>query len=225
MTEHISDVTGRPRPVPGPPGEAALVVVDVQRDFADPAHLPWLSPADRDRVLAAVERTADLVGRARAAGVPVVWVRLEQDLAEPWGSSRWHRGLLDADPDTLLSREPCVAGTSGAEWFGVEPEPEEPVVAKRRYSGFHGTDLERVLHGIGATWVTVCGLTADCCVDSTARDAFQLGFRVVVAADATASYEEDRHSSAMRALALHAAVVAGSEETAAAWTAPSSDRG
>src|SRR5699024_2579696 len=133
----LVDTSGRVWPSPGPREEAALLVVDVQRDFTDPALLPWLDTADQERITAAVERVNALVAAARAMEVRVVWVRLAQEPDRPWGSSRWLRGLLDACEDTLREQEPCLAGTPGADWYRVAPAPGEEVVVKRRYSAFH----------------------------------------------------------------------------------------
>jgi nicotinamidase-related amidase len=215
----LTDVSGRVW-APGTVEEGALLVVDVQRDFADPAVLAWLDEADRDRVAAAVERTSALVAAARDAGVRVVWVGLGQDLSEPWNASRWLRGLPDRtsdDPVTDPEEEPCVEGTPGAEWFGVSPGPGEEVVVKRRYSGFLDTGLADTLRAAETTWVVVAGLTTECCVDATARDACQLGFRTVVASDATAAYQEDAHRHALAILAQNTAVVATADAVAAWW--------
>lgn len=217
VTVHITDVSGSSRPLPVSWGGAALLVVDVQRDFADPERLPWLAEGDRERVTGAVERVAELLRAARAAGVRVVWAALEQDPDEPWGSSLWLRGIAREPREVRLAREPCLAGTSGAEWFGVAPAPGEEVVVKRRYSAFHGTDLTERLRDHGVAWLAVCGLTTDCCVDATVRDGFQAGFHTVLAADATASYDRDRYAHTLDVLAKHAAVVATTEAVAAAW--------
>lgn len=217
MTGRITDVSGGSRPLPAPREEAALLVVDVQRDFADPERLPWLAEDDQSRVTTAVERTAELVRSARAAGVRVVWAALEQDPDEPWASSLWLRGISHEPREVRLAQEPCLTGTSGAEWFGVTPHPGEEVVVKRRYSAFQGTALAERLRSHGVTWLTVCGLTTECCVDATVRDGFQLGFRTVVAADSTASYQRDQHTHTLDVLAQHAAVVATADAVAAAW--------
>lgn len=212
----LVDVDGTVRPLPGPLDEAALVVVDVQRSFADPAYLPGLDAAGLAAVDAAVTRTAWLVDQARAAGVPVVWVALEQLPDAPWRTSLWLRGLDEGTwpvPD-----EPCVLGTPGAEWFRVAPLPGETVVPKRRYSGFLGTGLDAHLRETGVTWVVAAGLTSECCVDGTVRDAFQLGFRAVMTSDATAAYDAPTHAHALSVLAQNAAVVATSAAVADAWT-------
>lgn len=211
----LTDDAGVERPLPGPLAEAALLVVDVQRSFADPAYLPWLDAAGLAAVEAAVDRTQWLVAQAREAGVPVVWVALEQLPDAPWQTSLWLRGL---DTSTWPApEEPCVQGTPGAEWYQVSPEPGETVVAKRRYSGFLGTTLESHLRSTGVTWVVACGLTSECCVDGTVRDAFQLGFRVIMTSDATAAYDPATHTHALSVLADNAAVVASSEAVADAW--------
>lgn len=211
----LVDVEGTVHPLPGPLGEGALLVVDVQRSFADPAYLPWLDEAGLAAVDAAVTRTAWLVDQARASGFPVVWVALEQLPDSPWRTSLWLRGLEEGTwpvPD-----EPCVLGTPGAEWFRVGPLPGETVVPKRRYSGFLGTGLEAHLRETGVTWVVAAGLTSECCVDGTVRDAFQLGFRAVMTSDATTAYDAETHTHALSVLAQNAAVVATSASVAAAW--------
>lgn len=212
----LVDVEGTVHPLPGPLGEGTLLVVDVQRSFADPAYLPWLDEAGLAAVDAAVTRTAWLVEQARASGVPVVWVALEQLPDAPWLTSLWLRGLEEGTwpvPD-----EPCVLGTPGVEWFRVGPLPGETVVPKRRYSGFLGTTLETHLRENGVTWVVAAGLTSECCVDGTVRDAFQLGFRAVMTSDATTAYDAQTHTHALSVLAQNAAVVATSASVAAAWT-------
>jgi nicotinamidase-related amidase len=211
----LVDVDGTVHPLPGPLDEGALLVVDVQRSFADPAYLPWLDEAGLAAVDAAVTRTAWLVDQARSSGVPVIWVALEQLPDSPWLASLWLRGLDEGTwpvPD-----EPCVLGTPGAEWFTVGPLPGETVVPKRRYSGFLGTGLEAHLREIGVTWVVAAGLTSECCVDGTVRDAFQLGFRAVMTSDATTAYDAQTHTHALSVLAQNAAVVATSASVAAAW--------
>lgn len=106
----------------GPFSRPALVVVDVQRDFADPDRLGAYGLTDT--ALATLDRTvtriAELVDTARAAEVPVVWVELGSDPARPWRSSNW---LREGDYDAPMSPdEPCRVGTPGAEWYQMQPE-------------------------------------------------------------------------------------------------------
>lgn len=201
-------------------GSPALVVVDVQRDFGEPARIAPYGLDDRASaaVDAAVSRIATLVDEARTAGVPVVWVELGSDPAAPWRSSAWLRG---GDPDgPMAADEPCVVGTEGAEWFRTAPAPGELRVVKRSYSGFLDTDLEARLTSAGIGWLSVVGLTSECCVFATAQDAMQLGWPVVVPRDATAAYDVDVHEAALTMIGLNIGVVTDADQAVALWRAP-----
>ncbi|MGX9884514.1 cysteine hydrolase family protein [Streptomyces sp. NPDC002276] len=200
-----------------PESRPALVVVDVQRDFADPDRLGAYGLTDE--ALAALGRTvtriAELVDAARAAQVPVVWVELGSDPARPWRSSNW---LREGDYDAPMSPdEPCRIGTPGAEWFQMVPEAGELRVVKRGYSGFLGTDLDARLHAAGCDWLTVVGLTSECCVYATAQDAVQLDWPVVVPQDATAAYDHHVNAAALFQLGLNVAVLSDADEVVELW--------
>ena len=197
---------------------AALLVVDVQRSFADPGQLGHLDDDARSRVAAAVARTADAVEAARGAGVDVVWVRLGVPPDDPWPASNWLHGLAEGDP-WPTEEEPCVEGTPGAGWYGVAPAPGEAVVTKRTYDGFHATTLAATLRGLGTEWIALTGLTSECCVLATAGSAFSHGFPVVVVADATTAYDRAAHAAALLVLSLNSAVVADLVDVRALWPA------
>jgi nicotinamidase-related amidase len=72
----------------------------------------------------------------------------------------------------------------------LKPEPQDIVVDKSRYSGFHNTRLESVLRGLRSESLVVCGITTHFCVECTARDAHMRDYRVVIASDATDEVNE-----------------------------------
>lgn len=185
-------------------GAGAVVVVDVQRSFADPAYLGGygLDTEASAALVAAIDRMNVLVEGARSLGMPVVWVELASDPAAPWGSSNWLHG---GDPLVMSDEEPCIVGTPGADWYGVHPAEGELRVAKSRYSGFLRTELDGLLGAAGVAWVAVAGLTTECCVASTANDAMQLGYPVLLPVDAAAAYEVRLHENAVEQLALSVA--------------------
>ncbi|PWJ53620.1 Nicotinamidase-related amidase [Quadrisphaera granulorum] len=195
-------------------GRPALVVVDVQRDFADPSRLGeyGLSAESTAELDAVVGRIGDLVERARALGVPVVWVELASDPARPWRASDWLRGTTTGEAE-----QPCVTGSQGAQWYRVTPTAGEVRVVKRGYSGFAGTDLAERLTAAEVGWVTVVGLTSECCVLATAQDAMQLDWPVVVPADATTAYTPELAAAALQLLAANIAVIASAEHVTALW--------
>ena len=181
----------------------ALLVVDVQRSFADPAYLGGygLDAAASASVVAAIAEIAALVDSARALGIPVVWIELGSDPERVWRASGWLRGAeLDA---SMSPEEPCIVGTPGAEWYGVSPIEGELRVVKRGYSGFFETGLAETLRSSGVEWVAVTGLTSECCVAATATDAIQHDFPVVIPREATAAYVVRINENALEQLALN----------------------
>lgn len=185
----------------------AVVVVDVQNDFGAPEAISGMceTPQDLKNVQDAVAQIHRLVDGARAAGVPVVWVRLEST-HDGWTVNNWLRNGSREIP--LGDHNPCVKGTPGADWYGgLAPAVGELVVAKESYSGFIGTTLKDDLEQAGIDWVIVTGLTTECCVYSTANDAMQHDLPVVVPSDACASYGADFHAAALKSLALNSSMV------------------
>ena len=161
----------------------ALVVVDVQNDFADPGG--GLYVAGGEEVVPVVN---DLIAAARRAGAFVAYT---QD---------WHPASTPHfDKDGGVWPVHCVQGTWGAE---LHPDlvVDGPVVRKGAngedgYSGFTmrdvstgedvPTDLDRLLAERGAERVVVAGLAHDVCVKATALDAVRLGYDTVVPRAAT----------------------------------------
>ena len=149
----------------------AILVVDMLNDFVTGA-------LKCDRGLAIVPKTAELLRGAREKGVPVIFCNDEH--------------LKGIDHELKLWGDHAIAGTKGAE---VIPELElcekDYVVPKRRYSGFFHTDLDLLLKELGVDTVILTGLHAHMCVRHTAADAYQLGYGIVVAKDATDSFTEE----------------------------------
>jgi len=167
----------------------ALVVVDMQEDYFDPALWPRSELPDRRAEL--VDGVRACLRAARRAGWPVVWVR---QLFQP--------DLSDAFPHMRESgRRYAVRGTAGAAILSeLESRPEDLFVAKTRYSAFFGTGLEARLRKAATRTVVLAGITTSWCIRSTATDAFQHGFRVVLVADAMAAFREADHQRDIAAM-------------------------
>lgn len=195
------------------PERAALLVVDVQRDFCDPSVSRMaIDEATVDAIEEAVATIVRLTDAARDLGVTIVWVRLERRPDNQWPASDW---LFDRSQDGWT---PCRVGTEGADWFRVKPLDDDLIITKPRHSAFMGTDLEARLRSRGITSVAVCGVATDCCVEGTVRDAYQLDLPPIVVADASAAHDAARHEGALATMAAHFAVVASSDELLSHWT-------
>lgn len=168
-------------------GETALIVVDVQNDFADPAG--GLSVVDGDAVVPVINKE---IARAQEAGARVVY------------TADWHpESTPHFAKDGGIWPVHCVAGTWGAE-FHPDLVVDGPVVRKGTngedgYSGFTmkdpesdetmPTELAPLLRDWEVTRVVVTGLATDYCVKATALDGITEGFTVELITDAVRSVD------------------------------------
>jgi ureidoacrylate peracid hydrolase len=197
------------------PRRTALLIVDMQVDFALSEGVLGRAGVDLSAVPAALAAAEPLAAAARASGTPVIFVGLQTTADTDSPAWRMRLRRLGQDADVGL----CRQGEPGADFVGPQPEPDEHLIAKRRYSGFFDTDLHATLKAMKVDTLVVCGLTTECCVDCTVRDAFQLDYQVFIPADACAAYEADLHAAALKALALNCAIVTDTEKVIAAWRA------
>ncbi|MBT2401350.1 isochorismatase family protein [Streptomyces sp. ISL-100] len=138
----------------------ALIVVDVQSAFVS-------GDGAVPEAARLVDRTTDLIARARESGALVV--HLQND--GPVGA--------DDEPHTL-----------GWELHHpVEASPTEIVIRKTQDDGFEGTSLGSELADLGVQALAVCGMMSEMCVQATARTALARGYRVVLPHDAHATYD------------------------------------
>ncbi len=198
------------------PRRTAVLVIDMQVDFASPDGALG-GAVDFSTVGPALEAAVRLVDAARASDVPVVFVGLKTEAETD--SSTWRERMrrLGGDPESDSGL--CRADTYGAEFYGPKPAPGERVVFKTRYSGFHGTNLDATLKAMKVDTLVACGLTTECCVDCTVRDAFHLDYHVFISTDACAAYEPDFHGPALKSLEANCAILTDVEAVASAWEA------
>jgi nicotinamidase-related amidase len=111
----------------------------------------------------------------------------------------------------------CRAGTTGADYYRVRPEPGDWEVEKPLYSSFVGTDLDARLRAARIDTLVVTGFTSDCCVDCTVRDAFHRNYDVFVVSDACAAYEHSLHMGALDALSKNCAMLTQAGAVLGAW--------
>ena len=104
----------------------------------------------------------------------------------------FHVQHMSTEPDSPLRTE--LPGNAIKR--EVAPTGDEPVIRKSVNSAFIGTDLLERLQQVGIDSLIIIGLTTDHCVSSTARMAGDLGFRVIVVADATAAHERLSYNGA-----------------------------
>ncbi len=199
------------------PQHTAVLVVDMQPLFTAMPLVPALD--------AVLPRLSRFLAAAREAGVPRVFIRVVRT-EEQW-TAVWRDQFAgrvrpdDGSAGSLKEAKEAVAPDSPLAVFapGFEPEPDDLVVVKHRYSAFVGTELAALLRERGIRTVVLVGLTTDVCVGSTARDAFHHEFHTVTLSDCTAEQTLARYESGLATLAANFGRVCTSEELLAAWQA------
>ncbi len=156
----------------------AVLVVDFQRAFTDPAY-PMGRSAHVDR---AVANTAVLLHAARRRGVPVASCNV--GWASESAMGRWKVGSVYRD---------MFVGDRGLELDPRIADPADFTFMKGAPSMFFGTPLVTFLTRAGVDTVVVCGATTSGCVRATIVDAFSHGYRVVVPEDCCGDQEEGAH--------------------------------
>ncbi|MGW1781391.1 isochorismatase family protein [Streptomyces sp. NPDC002143] len=159
--------------------KTALVLIDLQAGTLAAPTKPYPA-AD------VVARAAELADAFRAAGAPVVLVRM---VTSPDGA--------DATPGRSEAVR-LAGGRSRAYDLGPIAEPltghdEDILVAKRNWGAFHGTDLDIRLRRRGVTQIVLGGIATSLGVESTARAAHEHGYHVTFATDAMTDISEDAH--------------------------------
>ena len=200
------------------PARTALLVIDFQNDFCHADGFFAGAGHDVSTCMAAAERTARLVEQVRPYGIPVFYSR-SINPEQPAYKLPPLRFRAPRDSDAF---EKSVGGTNkfdpdswGAKLVDeLSPAPGETVIDKPRYNMFFRTQLEDELRSRGVDTVLISGATTNCCVESTARDAFMRGFAVLVLTDCVAAFgnEWDLHEASLKNLSLFFAVLATADE-------------
>ena len=198
------------------PSVAALVIVDMVNDFVHPRGLT-ATRGGRSVAAgrAAIEPIRILAAAGRAAAVPVVHVQHSTLRGDASHSGPWVDARRRASYSAL---DICLDGTWGQQVVDeLASEDGDIVVKKHRYSGFARTELDRVLGERGRETIVVCGVSTNVCVESTARQGFDLDYYVVIPEDACTSWDNRLHEAALETARHRYAVVCQTSDLISIW--------
>lgn len=175
------------------PTRSSLVIVDMQKAFLEPDGVMFVPQARA--IVPAVRSTVEF---CRAQGIEIVWTRMSHEGMACGAYPELFPGHFLDDGTPRLCR-----GSRGFEIVDeLEPAPGEVLINKLTYSSFGRTNLESILRRDGRDTVIIAGIATNVCVESTAREAFALGFRVVVLSDAVSTGNAEAHAASLRTLSL-----------------------
>jgi nicotinamidase-related amidase len=167
--------------------KAALIVIDMQRFFLDPA-----SPSFTCGGLAILPNLKRVIHAFRDADRPVIFTRHvhHPDLLDAGILGWWWEGMcIEGSPDSEVHQD-------------ISPLPNEKTIFKHRYSAFYNTDLEIILRCLQVEDLVIGGVMTNMCCESTARDGYYRDYRVHFLADGTGSITEEMHLASLLNLAF-----------------------
>ncbi|HEY2526458.1 MAG TPA: isochorismatase family cysteine hydrolase [Xanthobacteraceae bacterium] len=193
-------VEAEPSPLSVDTGTAALVIIDMQRDFLEPGGFGAALGNDVSRLQAAVAPCKAILAAARRLSMLVIHTR------------EGHRPDLSDAPALKVARcDPkgrigapgpmgriLIRGEPGHDIIPeLYPLSAEPVIDKPGKGAFYQTDLELMLRNRRIDTLLVGGVTTEVCVNTTVREANDRGFRCIVLSDCCASYFPQFHEAGL----------------------------
>ncbi len=192
---------------------AALVVIDMQNGFCAEGGSCGQVGLPIERLYEPIEPCRKLIDIARQAAVPIIYTRYvcRPDYADA--------GILFHELMPQLIEVGALAGGSRDADIIDQLRPQEGdfVVDKNRPSAFYATGLETNLNGLGTEKLVVCGVTTNCCVESTVRDASQRDYKTFVVKDAVAELDDERHDVSLRSMDMLFADIVSLEDVRQVW--------
>lgn len=172
-----------------------LIVIDMLEDF-----LKNWDPIGRQLL---AESVNELIGMVRSVACPIIWVRQE-----------FESDLRDAFPE-MKAKEVriTIKGTPGCQIISeLSVASSDAVLIKKRYSAFFGTNLDKMLDHLKPDAVILAGINTHACIRTTAIDAYQRDWHVVLASDCVDSYDREHHDISLRYMRDKIADVMSNEE-------------
>ena len=191
------------------PAAAALLIIDMQRDFLEPGGFGAALGNDVGQLRRAIAPTQRLLAAWRAAGLMVIHTREghRPDLSDLPESKRvrW-RGALTIGDHGPMGRI-LVRGEPGHAIIPeLAPLAGEPVVDKPGKGAFHATPLGPALQQRGITHLVFMGVTTEVCVQTTMREANDRGFECLMLEDCTGATDHGNHLAAVKMIKMQGGV-------------------
>jgi len=173
----------------------ALLVIDLQKEFFVEGTGECL-----EEMQSILPRVATIIALARNIGCKVIHTResYKPDLTDVHA---YRRSLDYVGEPGPLGRF-CILGEPGHEFVDqAEPLPNEPVIDKASFGAFYNTNLDDLLRRDGIDHIIMCGVTTQCCVHSTLREAVDRGYWCLTVADCCAASDPGMHDAALDLIA------------------------
>lgn len=179
--------------------ETALLVIDMQNAFIKSEGSIGQTGADMSMMQATIEPVKKMIEAARKAGIIDIWTKQEHypdDITKIT-----HRIPPHTKKHCICA--PALVRTWDSEFIDeLKPyiKPDTEIIRKHRFSSFLDTRLNTLLRMKGIKFIIICGVSTPLCVETSARDAYQLDYDVVVVEDAVATTSKTLHDNSINAI-------------------------
>jgi len=201
MDHAAEPIQADPYPFEFRPGECALLIIDMQRDFLEPGGFGEMLGNDVSQLRRSIAPNHALLLAWRAAGLLVIHTREghRPDLADlPPAKKIRGRSKLSIGDSGPMGRI-LVRGEDGHDIIPeLYPAAGEPVIDKPGKGAFFATDLEAILRHRGISQLVVTGVTTEVCVNTTVREANDRGYDCLVLEDCCGSYFPEFHAAGLQ---------------------------
>lgn len=191
------------------PARAALLIIDMQRDFLEPGGFGEALGNDVSLLRPAIAPLAAVLASARKAGLPVIHTREghKPDLSDLHETKRLRgRGALMIGDEGPMGRI-LITGEPGNDIISeLAPLPGEPIIDKPGKGAFYNTSLAALLQERGIAQLIVGGVTTEVCVHTTIREANDRGVECLLLGDGSASYFPEFHKAALAMIAAQGGI-------------------
>ena len=160
------------------PKHTALVVIDIQKDFASPQGIRGQGGGDLSLVDPMVDKFEKLLPVAKRAGVLILYT---QQIYRREKLNDLQKEQFDLDGKLIM----CDPKTGGHEFYRIDP-PQEDVFEKQNFNAFSNTALQERLDAHGIKTLVITGMDTYYCVETAIRNGYDLGYKIVVPTDLVA---------------------------------------
>jgi ureidoacrylate peracid hydrolase len=176
----------------------ALLVIDVQNGFVSKGGSYDLLGMETSNYKEVIPKIRDLINLCKNVRIPIFYTQAVRESSGIDLLTRSHKILPKSREERIKKKPICVRETWDAEIVDeIKPSEGDHVVIKRRDSAFHDTEIGVWLRSLKIDTLIFCGIDTSICVETSLRDAFNIGYDVVLISDATASNNKKHYESTL----------------------------
>lgn len=175
----------------------ALVVVDMQNGFVSPEGSYGKLGMNLSYYRSIIPKIRELIDYCRKVGIPIFYTEAVREASGIDLLTHVHI-LLPKSREETHKVPICIRGT----WDGntideLKPTDEDHLIIKRRDGAFQDTELRMWLQSLGVNALVFCGVDTSICVETSLREAFNLGYDIMLISDATASGNQQHYKTTL----------------------------